>query len=242
LKALSVCRKFIGARERRLLIVPAFHRAIRQIVRHPGYVQTGTDRAGQGFLQRAEPLIKGHLLVGGDRLFRQMQDGLVTDCPVHRSNRHLVKRVADIDSGNPVAKTGVSCSISIVMVRHSFGALFNLSNVRYIGGKRHASLESNRSIHSFGRYSRDSRSPRLGTTPCHHGRRVSPRAQQRPLYQRYFRAVYETIPAQLKLKGIVVVRSIANIPAAHKMSGKIDRNLGLAVEFARNSAAQIPPV
>lgn len=56
-----------------------------------------------------------------------------------------------------------------------------------------------------------------------------------------FKAAYNTISAQLKRKGMIV-RSVADIPSARKMSGKIERNMGLAVEVARNSSARISTV
>ena len=43
-----------------------------------------------------------------------------------------------------------------------------------------------------------------------------------------FKAAYNTISAHLKRKGMIV-RSVADIPSARKMSGKIERNMGLVV-------------
>ena len=56
-----------------------------------------------------------------------------------------------------------------------------------------------------------------------------------------FQTAYKTIAAQLKRKGMIV-RSVADIPSARKISGKIERNMGLAVEVARNSSARISTV
>ena len=56
-----------------------------------------------------------------------------------------------------------------------------------------------------------------------------------------FKAGYNTISPQLKLKGMIV-RSVADIPSARRMSGKIERNIDLAVEAARNSSARISTV
>ena len=56
-----------------------------------------------------------------------------------------------------------------------------------------------------------------------------------------FKAAYNTISPQLKLKGMIV-RSVADIPSARRMSGKIERNIDLAVEAARNSSARISTV
>ena len=56
-----------------------------------------------------------------------------------------------------------------------------------------------------------------------------------------FKAAYNTISPQLKLKGMIV-RSVADIPSARRMSGKIERNMDLAVEAARNSSARISTV
>ena len=56
-----------------------------------------------------------------------------------------------------------------------------------------------------------------------------------------FKAAYNTISAHLKRKGMIV-RNVANIPSARKISGKIERIMGLAVEVARNSSARISMV
>jgi hypothetical protein len=56
-----------------------------------------------------------------------------------------------------------------------------------------------------------------------------------------FKAAYDTIAAQLKRRGMIV-RGVGDIPSVRKMSGKIERNLGLAVEVARSSSARISTV
>ena len=56
-----------------------------------------------------------------------------------------------------------------------------------------------------------------------------------------FKTAYNTISAHLKRKGMIV-RSVADIPSARKISGKIERIMGLAVEVARNSSARISTV
>jgi hypothetical protein len=43
-----------------------------------------------------------------------------------------------------------------------------------------------------------------------------------------FKSAYNTISAQLKRKGIIV-RGVADTPSARKMSGKIERSMGLVV-------------
>ena len=56
-----------------------------------------------------------------------------------------------------------------------------------------------------------------------------------------FKTAYNTISAHLKCKGMIV-RSDADTPSARKISGKIERIMGLAVEVARNSSARISTV
>tara|TARA_E500000331_G_scaffold212747_1_gene204012 strand:- start:862 stop:1269 length:408 start_codon:yes stop_codon:yes gene_type:complete len=108
-------------------------------------------------------------------------------------------------------------------------------------GKRHLFFEADCSVRPAGRYDRDLRSSRVSAISY-----VLVVADHRdpssiPSSSDIFKAAYNTISPQLKLKGMIV-RSVADIPSARKMSGKIERNMDLAVEVARNSSARISTV
>lgn len=62
-----------------------------------------------------------------------------------------------------------------------------------------------------------------------------------PSSSEIFQNAYAEVAKQLKRKGLTP-RRVADIPAARRMSGKIERNLGLAVEVARNANARISTV